>query len=505
MWLKDLNQYNPITIQCHDNPDADAIASGYALYSYFKDLGKEVALIYSGKFEIQKSNLKLMIEELNIPISFVRESDEPIKGLLITVDCQYGEGNVYKFTAEEIAVIDHHQMEIQDMQLCEINSSLGSCSTLVWKLLTDEGYPINEKNDIGTALYYGLYTDTNQFSEIYNPIDMDMRESVTFNKSDITRFRNANISLKELETAGIALIRNIYNEEYRYAIIKAETCDPNILGIISDFLLQVDAVDSCVVYNEIADGYKISVRSCTKEVKANELAEYLCERVGSGGGHVEKAGGFISHKLYSRYYPGMHTEAYFSTRLISYFANTDIIYSSSITIDTSNMKQYVKKKIPLGFVKASDVFPIGTPITVRTLEGDVDLVVSDELIIMIGIKGDIYPSTREKFSRSYEIVEGKFQLNNSFVKEVYIPKIKDRLSGHSRQITEFADICISTGETRIYSKKISNITKVFTSWDEETYMLGKPGDYLAIRNDDIHDIYVVEKEIFHLIYDEYLN
>ena len=27
MRLRDLEKYNPITIQCHDNPDADAIAS----------------------------------------------------------------------------------------------------------------------------------------------------------------------------------------------------------------------------------------------------------------------------------------------------------------------------------------------------------------------------------------------------------------------------------------------------------------------------------------------
>lgn len=42
MRLSDLTRYHSITIQCHDNPDADAIASGYALYTYFKQIGKEV-------------------------------------------------------------------------------------------------------------------------------------------------------------------------------------------------------------------------------------------------------------------------------------------------------------------------------------------------------------------------------------------------------------------------------------------------------------------------------
>ena len=33
-------------------------------------------------------------------------------------------------------------------------------------------------------------------------------------------------------------------------------------------------------------------------------------------------------------------------------------------------------------------------------------------------------------------------------------------------------------------------------------MLGKPGDYLAVRCDDLHDIYVIEQKIFGLTYEE---
>ena len=68
MKLSDLSRYNPITIQCHDNPDPDTVASGYALYTYFKSLGKEVSLLYSGRNKIQKPNLRLMLENLEIPL-----------------------------------------------------------------------------------------------------------------------------------------------------------------------------------------------------------------------------------------------------------------------------------------------------------------------------------------------------------------------------------------------------------------------------------------------------
>lgn len=40
MTLEDLLGYKDIVIQCHDDPDADAIASGYALLKYLESKGK---------------------------------------------------------------------------------------------------------------------------------------------------------------------------------------------------------------------------------------------------------------------------------------------------------------------------------------------------------------------------------------------------------------------------------------------------------------------------------
>lgn len=381
MILKELAKYDPITIQCHDNPDADAIAAGYALCRYFESLGKHVRLVYGGRNKIQKPNLLLMLEHLEIPITHIEDAaayieEQPggkLPGLLVTVDCQYGAGNVIRLPAEQVAVIDHHQIETAQPQFSTINPHVGSCSTLVWQMLCSAGYRIDDSR-LGTALYYGLFTDTNQFAEIFNPLDMDMREAVPVEKTLITLFRNSNLSLQEMEVAGVAMIRHIYNDDYHYAIIKSKPCDPNILGLISDFLIQVAEVYCCVVYNETADGYKFSVRSCVKEVQADDLSAFLAEGVGSGGGHREKAGGFINMALYEEAYPTLHSEAFFSERLNDYFDHCQIIYAKKYEIDLTDMCPYVKKRIPIGYVEAKDVLPLGTPITIRTLEGDVDMV-----------------------------------------------------------------------------------------------------------------------------------
>lgn len=504
MRLSDLEIYDPITIQCHDNPDADALGAGYGLYCYFRSRGKKVRLVYSGQNRIQKSNLRLLIEKLNLPVEYIRPSEpaQAAEGLLITVDCQYGAGNVTALRAEHVAIIDHHQQEVADVPLGLINPNLGSCCTLVWKLLVQAGYVIDDETGLGTALYYGLYTDTNQFSELYNPLDMDMRESLPYEKSLITLFRNSNLSLNELEIAGLALLRYSFNADYEFAVIKSKPCDPNILGLVSDFLLQVDLIKTCVVFNEVNDGYKFSVRSCVKEVNASELAAYLAEGIGSGGGRYEKAGGFISMKMYEKRYPTLHAEGYFNNRMVEYFDSFELVYATDHQVDLTGMKCYEKKNLPVGYVEADNLLPVGTPITIRTLKGDLEMTVQDDLYLIIGRKGEVTPMHKGAFEHDYHMLGERYSEEDWGAKPDYQPVIKNRLNGQNLALTDYAWKCVPTGRLRIYAKPLEKGIKLFTPWDKEKYMLGKPGDYFAVRADDLKDMSVVEKEVFALSYDE---
>lgn len=303
MKLRELLKFNQIIVQCHDNPDADAIASGYALYSYLKENGKDVRLIYSGRNVIRKSNLVIMLKELDIPIEHVRNTgkENPAE-LLVTVDCQYGEGNVTLYPAKTVAIIDHHRVNRKMPLLSEIQSNLGSCSTILWNMLKDEGIDVNADEKLATALYYGLFTDTGGMEVVYHEKDMELRDNAKYDDGLITKLRNANISIEELETAGAALLRCDYNEQYHFAVVKCGPCDPNVLGLISDMVLEVDAVDVCIVFTLQSNGVKLSVRSCVEEIKANELAAKLCMGMGSGGGHHIKAGGFMQMGLLTKAY-----------------------------------------------------------------------------------------------------------------------------------------------------------------------------------------------------------
>ena len=92
---------------------------------------------------------------------------------------------------KNVAIIDHHQVEIENVENSLIISNSNSCSTIIWQLLSEEDFDFNNHPNVSTALYYGLYTDTLQFSEIYNPTDKDMRDSLYFNRSTITELINS--------------------------------------------------------------------------------------------------------------------------------------------------------------------------------------------------------------------------------------------------------------------------------------------------------------------------
>lgn len=491
MRLRELLSFNDIVVLCHDNPDADAIASGYALYRFYEQNNKKVRLVYGGKNKIQKSNLVLMVEKLEIPIEYITALEEP--DLLITVDCQYGQSNVSCFNGKTIAVIDHHQISGELPPLSEVRSSLGACSTLLCDMLKAEGFDINTDEKLSTALYYGLLTDTNNFAELSHPLDKDLRDDVKYDKILINLFRHSNLSLTELEIAGDALRGYKFLENYRFALLKSKPCDPNILGMISDLALEVDSVDSCVVYSLLPFGVKFSVRSCIREVNAGELAEFIAEGIGGGGGHIGKAGGFLQKDLIKDW---DNVEEFLYDRMTSYFEGVEIIYAAEYEADLSDVKEYTKKNIPLGFVKGTDVVKENTEVTIRTLECDMDIAITDDIVIMIGIKGEVYPCKMEKFNRSYEVLQDEYVFEGE-----YEPVIKDRLSGSNISLIPHAKACIPTGKVGILAKPIDHRVKVFTAWDKERYMRGKIGDYLAIRKDDYHDVYIIEQDIFSKTYE----
>lgn len=496
MKLCDLERFNRIVVQIHNDPDADAVGSGYAIYSYFKEKGKSVRLVYGGRNPINKSNMKMLISELNIPVEYVKELEPP--ELLITVDCQYGQGNVEPFEAENIAMIDHHSTGRLTDDMCEIRSNLVSCATVCYALFKDTDFDVNSDTNIATALYYGLYMDSNHLSEISHPLDYDMVDFLKYDKLLISRLRNANYSLSDLETAGNAVAEgNCYIDKFRTGIISSNPCDPNILGVIGDLVIQVDTIDVCVVYNETNAGYKLSVRSSSVEVAANELAQFLTTGIGNGGGHLDKAGGFIDSGAFKRLYPETTLVEYLQKRIDIYYEGFDSVYYTDGCDDPESFERYRKKPGIYGYVRSAELFPSGTECRIRTLEGDVCIICGIDTYIMIGVLGEVYPIAKKSFDIKYREAEGEYT-----AKFEYAPTIVNNEEGTSHALMPFVRPCQAADGSVILAKPLKKYTKVFTKWDYEGYMVGREGDMLCYTESDLNDVYISKRDIFEVTYEK---
>ena len=493
MDLRELLKYKNVVIQCHDNPDADALASGYALMWYFRQNNKKARFIYRGRNEIKKSNLLIMIKELEVPVEyepFFAEEPE----LVVTVDCQYGQKNVTATKARRVAVIDHHQkVSSFPANLSYIRSDVGSCATLCWNLIKEAGFEPNDDRLLATALYYGLFSDTNRLSEVSHPLDRDMMDQLVINKATVTEMINSNISLEELQITGKAILNYEYFESNKYLVIEAEACDPCILGVISDFALETENVSVCVAFYASPYEVKFSVRSCSKEVRADELASYLAEGLGGGGGgHMLKAGGTMQPDYLTK-----SAKETIEERLQWYYDRYLVIYAKNTKLNTSKWPAYEKIAQSLGYVRLSDVFPAGTPINIRTLEGDVDTIIDKEAYLMIGVEGEVYPIKENKLLSSYQLTNFVYTKEEDFE---YEPRIKNRKTGEVKKVMPFAKTARTIGSSIVFAKPLEQPVKLFTVWTEDKYYSGKVGDYLTVRADDDHDIYIVNGALFDRFY-----
>lgn len=528
--LERLLDYESIVIQCHNNPDADAIACGYGIltwlcgegYQHIKNnsgtLGKTVRFVYGDK-EIQKPNLRLFAEYLDNPLECVSDIGTP--DLLLYVDCQPGERNVQNFEQKQEgqedsiqrAVIDHHQVRNpQALPSLRRLCNYGSCATLVWQMLKEAKYNINGNEKLSTALYYGLFTDTNRLEEIFHPYDKDMRDQLKFNAGMITFFRNSNTSVADLKIVSGALGAYQakegydYNKEYKFAVLEACGCDDqNILGIISDMLIEVHGIDTCVVYLMYGDYAQLSVRSCIREVRANELVKYLCINEKNGGGHLAKAGGKLFKECVEqvgKHYGPEGVQKCLYDRMLEYFTEEDIFYavfepgnpliSKQKIPDLSRETRFLKKTGEMrGFVWAGDIVfgekdenhsventvsryaTEEKEIVVRMMEGDflIDLTKGD--YIMLGVD-EVYPIKKENFESKYIAKKEPYYFDRE-----YSPTVRSALTGESVLLLPYAKICISrAGASRVYGMRLERRTKLFTEWGD-AYMLGEKGDWLV--------------------------
>jgi len=241
------------------------------------------------------------------------------------------------------------------------------------------------------------------------------------------------------------------------------------------------------------------VRAVSREVKASDLAAWLSKDMGSGGGRRDKAGGYVSRVKYERRYGDQSARSYFTVNIKSYlemFRVIDCWDPATLVhteLDTNVMKSYRKLPARLGYVLCHKLFEGRANLQIRMLEGDVDITASDETVLMIGIKGEVYPIELDKFIGSYKLTGEQFAPRVS-----YPPTVLNKNTGKRLPLLEFSNVCERSDASSVLAVQLKDHVKVFTLWDSESYLSGEPGDWLVANSHD--DIYIITADVFEKLY-----
>jgi phosphoglycolate phosphatase len=182
-------------------------------------------------------------------------------------------------------------------------------------------------------------------------------------------------------------------------------------------------------------------------------------------------------------------------RVREYLDFYDLIYAGETKLDFGSMPLYQKLPVPVGFVPSTEVFPEKTPVTVRTLEGDVDMLTDSKVYLMIGIQGEVYPISSETFVASYDSSEEPYSREWE-----YQPVLLNRITGEKHEILHMAKKCVPKESKLVRGQILKRDAKVFTRWDTEKYYRGCPDDFIVANEGRYDDCYIVQKNIFAMTY-----
>ena len=243
------------------------------------------------------------------------------------------------------------------------------------------------------------------------------------------------------------------------------------------------------------------------KIRALEFMDFVTGEFGNCDGDACNARGEISTMLIRLQQGESYSlEQYFLDRLMAYFQECEIVcpweYGQEELERIQKLPVYKKREVPWAMVKTTDIVEAGTLLKVKTLENTtgVNVMASEDVYMMIGIEGEVYNIQREKFEHSYEISEEPLDIFEKMTS--YIPTVEVVDTGEYIAIDTLARLSYPRTGKRIYAGQLKRRTKVFSSRESDDYFIGKAGDYLAVRQDDLSDIYIIQGEIFKNTYEQ---
>ena len=268
------------------NADPDAMASALALKRFFWRKVKKT-LIYHTNIIKRTDNLAL-IKLLKIDQQHIRKLNSAGITKWAIVDSQpHHEESFNKYSFD--IIIDHHPVVSGSSgQFVDIKEDYGANSTIMTEYLRAK--KIKPSPRLATALFYGIKTDTDNFTRSSMPNDIEaFRYLYQYtNINIIKKIESSEITRKTLSSFQAAIKNLMFLKDIAF-IHMGRVNDPDILVIIADFFLKLGEASWCIVSGIYRQKLIVIFRNAGFRLDAGKMAQKLFGQWGSAGGHRSAA------------------------------------------------------------------------------------------------------------------------------------------------------------------------------------------------------------------------
>jgi nanoRNase/pAp phosphatase (c-di-AMP/oligoRNAs hydrolase) len=282
----------------HDNPDPDAIASGWGVHKLIREtLGKPVRLIGGGG--VIRAENRHMVELLGPPIELVDKVEVEPTTATILVDCGPGAANhlLNGTYSRPIAVIDHHPPSppANGITFKDIRPQVAASATIAASYLREQKLEPDAK--LAAAMVYAVRTETRGADTRYSKLDRTILTWLTEHcePSLVAEIENAPLPREYFADLVLAMQNTFVYGHVAFCMLPRAS-SPEIVAEVADILIRDDKIDRVLCGAAIDKDIFFSARTCRGCGDAGRLLRTTVNGLGRAGGHEHRAGGKAAGK-----------------------------------------------------------------------------------------------------------------------------------------------------------------------------------------------------------------
>ena len=274
-------------ILMHNNPDPDSIASAMALKRILERWKVRADIGYGGRIEFDEN--KAMVNLLGIKLIPIEDIDINKYDGIAVVDTSSSKLLPINPELEIDILIDHHENGDLTAKYMDIRPDIGATATIMLEYLNELN--ITPKQDLATALYYAICSDTNYFRRKTSKKDFEAAGYLQdlMDPKTLEMIENPEMDTETMEI----LARSILNRKVVRSSIALSYVgtikNRGALAKAADFLLKMEGITTTFVFGISENKIYISARTKDLRIDVGEIMR----RAFGGGGHQKAAAASI--------------------------------------------------------------------------------------------------------------------------------------------------------------------------------------------------------------------